>query len=89
MSRLGLRLALLYLLWPLSWATAAASITDVKSNVAFLQIGLLPQMLLLSFPGGLSWASGLWWGWTYLILVPPLALLMYLLGAQLERRRHR
>lgn len=87
MSRLALRIALIYLMWPLGWATAAANTTDVKSNVVFLQIGLLPQMLLLSFPGGLSWASGLWWGWAYLVLVPPFMLLLYFLGARLERKR--
>ena len=89
MSKLGLKWSVLYFSWAAVFAALATITSDVKGNVAFLDIGILPQIMLLSFPGGLSWAKGVWWGWVYLVLVPPFMLILYLAGAWRERKLHR
>ncbi len=86
-SRTGIKLSGFYLLLVPIFPLLASLTDDVKGKVVLLQIGLLPQMLLLYYTGTLSWFSDLWWGWTYLILVPPFALALYFIGVWIEKKR--
>lgn len=86
LSRTGGKLSRLYLFLVPIFPLLASLTDDVKGKVVLLQIGLMPQMYLLYYTGALSWFSNLWWGWTYLILVPPFALFLYFVGAWIEKK---
>ncbi|QNH18327.1 hypothetical protein HEP74_03499 [Xanthomonas sp. SS] len=49
-----------------------------------LQLPLTPQLLLLDALGVDAWLRGMSWVAGYLLLVPPLLLLLYLAGHLLE-----
>lgn len=86
LNKTGIKLCGLYLSLVSIFPLLASLTDDTKGKVVLWQIGLMPQMYLLYYTGALSWFSNLWWGWTYLILVPPFALFLYFVGVWIEKK---
>ncbi|MCC8536647.1 hypothetical protein ACDH70_08635 [Xanthomonas axonopodis pv. poinsettiicola] len=57
---------------------------DDKGRFVMLQLPLTPQLALLDAVGAGSWASGLSWLASYLVLVPPFLVVLYLLGSLIQ-----
>ncbi|MBD7922570.1 MULTISPECIES: hypothetical protein [Xanthomonas] len=88
LSLLGVGLCLLYAV-PTALCVWGAQGADDKGHFVLLQLPLTPQLLVLDALGADAWLRGMSWIAGYVLLVPPLLLLLYLaghlLGATLRR----
>ncbi|MEA5124015.1 hypothetical protein [Xanthomonas floridensis] len=85
LSAFGIVLCVLYLI-PTAlclWIAQEAG-SDDKGRFVMLQMPLTPQLALLDAIGADSWLRGLSWLTSYLVLVPPFLVVLYLLGSLVQ-----
>ena len=86
-SSLGLLLAVLYLLW-VALMIYGSFDADLKGNVVLLQLGVLPQSILVDLLGSMLNIKLMYgWNWIpiYCFLVPPMVIVLYFIGAWFQR----
>ncbi|MCD0246738.1 hypothetical protein JWH11_20025 [Xanthomonas melonis] len=84
-SVFGVALCVLYAM-PMSlclWIAQQAD-GDDKGRFVMLQLPLTPQLALLDAIGADAWLRGLSWLTSYLVLVPPFLVVLYLLGSLVQ-----
>ncbi|UKE46664.1 hypothetical protein [Xanthomonas cerealis] len=79
LSLLGVGLCLLYAV-PAALCVGGAQGADDKGHFVLLQLPLTPQLLLPDALWADAWLRGMSWVAGYLLLVPPLLLLLYWAG---------
>ncbi|UKE69006.1 hypothetical protein K8O61_16380 [Xanthomonas cerealis pv. cerealis] len=79
LSLLGVGLCLLYAV-PAALCVGGAQGADDKVHFVLLQLPLTPQLLLPDALWADAWLRGMSWVAGYLLLVPPLLLLLYWAG---------
>lgn len=82
-SWLGVGFCLLYAV-PTALCIWAAQGADDKGHFVMLQLPLTPQLAALDALGLDAWLQGMSWTVGYLLLVPPLLLLLYVAGHGLQ-----
>lgn len=84
LSTTGIVLVAIYLATSIGLVAYAQTLSDPKSKFLFLQLPIVLQHALLVELDLNNLLRGVSWPFTYLALVPPMCVILYLIGRLLE-----